>query len=40
MRDYDTEDTNTPIANMKKILIIEKGEEDYKYLFNKKMKTL
>ena len=37
---YDYEDCENAYFNMRKLLIQEKGEEDYKYLFNKKLKAL
>jgi hypothetical protein len=37
---YDYEDIDSAYFNIRKLLIQEKGEEDYKYLFNKKLRAI
>lgn len=37
---YDYEDIDNQYYNMRKLMIQEKGEEDYKYLFNKKLRAI
>jgi hypothetical protein len=40
LKEFDDDESKNTFANLKKMIIQEKGEEDYRYLHNKKKKML